>query len=410
MLTPSSSPPTLRIAIYRTSSLGDVVLATACLDLLDRLPAPAEVTWIGRGPALAMVTSSWPNIRGIELGRGDSMVELQRTVELLSTNHLLIDLQCNLRSKWLTRNLKTLHGVPFFEVDKAQITRSRLLVEARMRGRRKPLPERVRSADRLQYVMMCEALLRALRHHLPIEMRDGLEQAVVRPRLPIPDAFDPPWRKELRFGAWLGVAPGAAHPTKQAPLEQLKDILEKVQLGLLALPQGPGDQARAPQPLGLVFFGDDNDRQCARHLLDNLHWQGPTLNLAGRLSLWESAVALRETSCLLSNDSSLGHIAEAVDTPTAILFGPTVEAFGFAPRMRQSRAFSGLIGCRPCSKHGKVACRYDDKLCFTAINLDDVANHLVSLLVAPDSRHARRAGAAGRWEPQGTVGGATAAT
>lgn len=383
MLNPSAAAPTLRIALYRTSSLGDVVLASACLDLLAQLPVPTEITWIGRGASLDVLTQSWPNVRGIELSRTASISDLQKITTQLAGMHLLIDLQCNLRSQWLARNLKLAHGVRFFAANKAQLTRSRLLVEARLRGRRKPLPERVRLAERLQYETMCDALRRGLKHHLPVEMRDGIDgpdARPVRPRLPIPDSFDRPWRKELRFGPWLGVAPGAAHATKQAPLDLVREILEKVRLG-----QTPGQN-----PLGLVFLGDNNDRNAARTLLDNLQWPGPVLNLAGRLSLWETAVALKEATCLLSNDSSLGHIAEAVDTPTAILFGPTVEAFGFAPRMRQSRAFSTPLGCRPCSKHGKLPCRYEDQLCFTTLNLDDVAGHLLGLLAAPDARHLRR--------------------
>lgn len=377
MLTPSSTAPTLRVAIYRTSSLGDVVLATSCLNLLEQLPVPTEVTWLGRGAALDIVTSAYPNVRGLEIGRGDSPATLQKVIAQLSSYHVLIDLQCNIRSRWFARALKSAHQVAYFAADKAQLARGRLLVEARVRGRRRPLPDRVRLAQRPQYEMMCDTLRRALRHHLPIEMRDGVESALVRPRLPIPEAFDAPWRKELKFGTWLGVAPGAAHPTKQAPLELVRDVILKVQSTLVRR------AGEAHSALGLVFFGDENDRQVARELLDMLGWTDPVLNLAGRLSLWESAIALRETSGLLSNDSSLGHIAEAVDTPVAVLFGPTVEAFGFAPHMRESRAFSGAVGCRPCSKHGKIACRYDDKLCFDTLSPDDIAGHLVGLLLGP---------------------------
>jgi len=334
-------------------------------------------------------------VKGLEVARSDSVIDLQRAQELLSSNHLFIDLQCNLRSQWLARQLKSAHGVPHFSAEKAQIARSRLIVEARVRGRRKPLPERVRSSSKLQYEMMCDALRRGLAQHLPVEMRDGLEAVPVRPRLPIPDTFDRPWRKELRFGSWLGVAPGAAHPTKQAPAEMIQNILDDVKASL------PGGESQRGGPVGLVFYGDNKDRQVALKLLESLQWPGPVLNLAGRLSLWETAVALRETSCLLSNDSSLGHIAEAVDTPVAVLFGPTAESFGFAPRMRQSRAFSAAIGCRPCSKHGKVACRYGDKLCFTAIGLGDVADHLTHLIDTPDARRARPASGLQRRRPEG---------
>src|SRR5688572_17399458 len=114
MLTPSSSHPTLRVAIYRTSSLGDVVLATACLDLLEQSPVPTEVTWLGRGAALAMVTSSWPSVRGIEIAKSDSMIDQQKVVEQLANVHVFVDLQCNLRSQWLARALRSAHGVPSF--------------------------------------------------------------------------------------------------------------------------------------------------------------------------------------------------------------------------------------------------------------------------------------------------------
>ncbi len=384
MLTPTATAPTMRLAIYRTTSIGDVVLATACLDLLDQLPIPTEVTWIGRGAPLAMISAAWPHLKTLEVSRSDSLSDLQKAVDGLSGMHLLIDLQRNLRSQWLARHLRSSHGVPYFSADKAQLRRSRLLLEARMRGRRKPMPEEGRKARRPQYEMMVDALRQGLKQHLPIERHDGIDTLAVRPRLPVPDDIDNPWRKELRFGAWLAIAPGAAHPTKQAPLPLLISVLERVGRRMTEL------NGKAPKPLGLLFLGDNNDRQTVRQLMDRLHWNGPVMNLAGKLSLWENAVALRESTVLLSNDSSLGHIAEAVDTPTAVMFGPTVESFGFGPRMRQSKAFSAPIGCRPCSKHGKVVCRYDDKLCFEALSAEEIAGHIANLLVAPEARHVKR--------------------
>lgn len=326
------------------------------------------------GAALELLAKSWSDIRTVTVDKGAGLPELGRVVSELQSNHLFIDLQNNLRSQWLARNLKTLHKVPYFIADKAQLARNRLLFEARVRGRRRPLPERAQHAGTFQYNMMADALRKALRFQLPPELRDGLDNLQCRPRLPIPTSFDPPWRKELRFGSWLAVAPGAAHATKQAPLESLLVVLDTVR-SRARLSEG-----MAASPLGLVFLGDNKDRQLARLVLDGLAWDGPVLNLAGKLSLWESAVALSEARCLLSNDSSLSHIAEAVDTPAAVFFGPTVEAFGFAPRMPSSRAFSSPIGCRPCSKHGKVACRFDDKLCFASMPLAPIAEHLLRLL------------------------------
>jgi ADP-heptose:LPS heptosyltransferase len=127
----------------------------------------------------------------------------------------------------------------------------------------------------------------------------------------------------------------------------------------------------------LLFLGDESDRKVALELGDLISWPHATLNLAGKLSLWESALALKEADVLLSNDSSLAHISEAVDTPAAVLFGPTIEAFGFSPRMRTSKAFSTTIGCRPCSKHGKTPCRYSDQACFTGLDSKSIAEFLI---------------------------------
>ena len=102
----------------------------------------------------------------------------------------------------------------------------------------------------------------------------------------------------------------------------------------------------------------------------------PVLNLAGKLTLWESSLAIKESAIILSNDSSLCHIGEAVGTRSAVLFGPTVESFGFAPRHPESQAFSAPLGCRPCSKHGKAECRYGDKLCFSLIPAAEVAGFI----------------------------------
>lgn len=382
MLTPSAKSPEIRIAIYRASSLGDVVLASACLDLISQLPVNAQITWIGRGAALELLSKSWPNLKTVAVEKGATLLDLNRVVAELQGNHLFIDLQRNLRSQWLARNLKALHRIPSFVADKAQLARNRLLFEARVRGRRRPLPSRVQHAATLQYNMMADAVRRALKFQLPIELREGLDHLNCRPRLPIPNDFDPPWRKELRFGRWIAVAPGAAHPTKQAPLESLISILDILRSSAVR------DPSLRTSPIGIAFFGDNKDRQVARRILDGLAWDGPMLNLAGKLSLWESAVALSEANCLLSNDSSLSHIAEAVETPAAVLFGPTVEAFGFAPRLAESRSFSSPIGCRPCSKHGKAACRFGDRLCFATLPLAPIADHLLRLLADGDANRA----------------------
>ena len=128
----------------------------------------------------------------------------------------------------------------------------------------------------------------------------------------------------------------------------------------------------------LFLVGDANDCQLAKEFEKKIIWPTPILNFTGKLSLYETAIALRQAQCLLSNDSALGHLAEAVDTPVGILFGPTTEKFGFSPYKEKSKSFSAQLSCRPCSKHGKKSCRYNDKLCFTSIPKSDIVAFLLN--------------------------------
>src|SRR5204862_144593 len=72
------------------------------------------------------------------------------------------------------------------------------------------------------------------------------------------------------------------------------------------------------------------------------------VNACGRLTLRQSAEAIRRAALLATNDSAPLHLAQAVGTPTVAIFGPTVPAFGFGPRGPRDRVveLNGLI-CRP---------------------------------------------------------------
>lgn len=380
MLTPSATRPTVKCAIYRTSSIGDVVLATACVHLLRSLEVSYELTWIGKGASAQLLSSAFPELKMVELNPDVARYQ-EAVVSALKGVHFLVDLQVSVRSHLVSRLLKKNHNIPTYRCDKGFLDRGRMVVGARLRGRRRSLPESFQHVEIHQYQMMVEALKDALKQHLPSDMHDVISNAKPHPLLDTSkDDGTKPWQKELKFAKWIAIAPGAAHDTKRAPQSLFRDILENTQHVLEG--KGPG-----LDDIGLIFLGDENDREEALSIVDNLDWRGPILNLAGKLSLWETALALKSASCVVSNDSSLAHIAEAVGTPAGILFGPTVEAFGFSPWRDKSRAFSVPIGCRPCSKHGKSSCRYGDKLCFKLLSIGPVIEFISSCLSTSGREH-----------------------
>lgn len=373
MLSPSATIPTVKIGIFRTTSIGDVVLASACLDLLRSMSVPFEVRWIGRKPSLEIISSAFPELIPVELDTEQANYQDQ-VIKQLSDLHFVVDLQTNIRSRLICRRLEKLHKVKVFYCEKESLARSKMVLAARLRSRRSPLPQELMVSKTFQFELMVNTLKAALRARLPEDQLDGLDSFIVRPHLETGhDIGDKPWQKELRFGSWLAVAPGAAHPTKKAPRELFASILENIRLQMKA-------EGYSEVHLGIIFLGGEAEREDALKISDSLMWQGPLLNLVGRLSLWESTLALKQSLFVLSNDSSLAHIGEAVGTPCATLFGPTVEAFGFSPWRRNSRAFSSDLGCRPCSKHGQAECRFKDHKCFSDLSAEKIGEHIWSVL------------------------------
>ncbi|HEY6223511.1 MAG TPA: glycosyltransferase family 9 protein, partial [Gemmatimonadales bacterium] len=100
---------------------------------------------------------------------------------------------------------------------------------------------------------------------------------------------------------------------------------------------------------------------------------GRGVNLCGRLSLRESAAVIRSAGVLVTNDSAPLHFAQAVETPTVAIFGPTLPSFGFGPRGPRDKAL-GVDGlpCRPCSAHGPARCPLGHHLCMQSLRVEDV--------------------------------------
>lgn len=374
MLTPIPTPPPVKLAIFRSTSIGDVVLATVCIDLLSKLSATVELIWIGRSPALPLLAAAFPALKTFEVDTDDPNYT-RDLIEAVKHVHMVVDLQMSLRSRSLCRTLHKTYNIPIYNLRKNSLKRGQMVVSARLRGRRTPLPESYRRPEYLQYEAMKETLLRALEIHLPVDIFDSVKHAEAYPRLDTKhEEGQRTWQKELKFGRWLALAPGASYEAKRAPEELFIEVLNHLNYLL---------QDCDAQQLGLLFVGNEEDRVRALSIANQIQWSSPVLNLAGKLSLWESALAIRETRLILSNDSSLCHIGEAVGVPSAVLFGPTVEAFGFPPWRKESLAFSSPLGCRPCSKHGKVDCRYGDKLCFKLLPARVIAKQIFEKLCQP---------------------------
>ncbi len=141
----------------------------------------------------------------------------------------------------------------------------------------------------------------------------------------------------LKVGAWnlensLALAPSAAYPLKRWPLTHWKALIEEMPQQKFVVLGGPGD-----------------------NFLSELVAVDPSrvLNLAGHLSLLESAAVVSLSQALVANDTGLLHVAEQLGKTCVALMGPA--PFGF-PSRPKTKILEIDLPCRPCSKHGQGPC------------------------------------------------------
>jgi heptosyltransferase-2 len=105
------------------------------------------------------------------------------------------------------------------------------------------------------------------------------------------------------------------------------------------------------------------------------------LNLAGSLSLMETAAAMDRCSAVVTNDTGLMHLATARQRPVVAVFGPTVREFGFYPLGNTSLVLEvGALDCRPCTHIGRSYCPKEHFRCMLDIPAQRAVDGVAQLL------------------------------
>ena len=127
----------------------------------------------------------------------------------------------------------------------------------------------------------------------------------------------------------------------------------------------------------VLLFGSSKEKEKISRILEfvEVENRGNAYNLAGRLSLRETIVAISLCNLFISNDSGLMHVASSLDLPLIALFGPT-KPHKTAPLNKNARTIHYPVDCAPCNHR---ECPLDHR-CMNAIPVDEVFDALVPLL------------------------------
>jgi heptosyltransferase-2 len=151
----------------------------------------------------------------------------------------------------------------------------------------------------------------------------------------------------------LAFAPGAQWDTKRWPDNHYAALLD------MRLRDHPGSVR--------IFLGPREENWFDGSSLDKVAAGSDRTEIIRGRSLTEVAILLSECSHLVTNDSGLLHVSEAVGTPVLAFFGPTVREFGYYPVLDGSRVLERPLDCRPCSRNGKRPCHRADLACLRDI-------------------------------------------
>lgn len=165
--------------------------------------------------------------------------------------------------------------------------------------------------------------------------------------------------ENLRHNVYTCIAPGSVWFTKTWPEHKWLELVH----ALLAARSGehvyllgsPAESALCER----ITAASDTDR---------------VKNLAGKISLLQSAALMKGARMNYVNDSAPMHLASAMDAPVTAVYCSTVPAFGFGPLSSLSRSVetTEVLACRPCGLHGFRACPKSHFRCAESVSIGQV--------------------------------------
>ncbi|HEX3000098.1 MAG TPA: glycosyltransferase family 9 protein [Armatimonadota bacterium] len=322
------------VLVIRFSSLGDVVMTSAVIEALSVLPEQ-RVTLLTRA-SYAPVFSADPRLAGlIGIEGGES----PRAISALAGDGIdtVVDLHDTLRSRAVSALVKA----PLkLRVDKHALAR-RLMIWTRNRFRR--------SFDVLGSYLETVRPLGVTGRTLPRLFIAEQARAAAETLLATAG---------VSGGRVIGIAPGSRHGEKRWGAESyavLADLL----------------LARGDVP---VFIGDSDDAEYIGVIAAHMHGAAPSL--AGKADLGVTAALISRLDGLVCNDSGPMHLAGALGTPCAAIFGPTHPDLGFVPGYPRGAVLHSGVPCSPCSLHGSIPCRLGTHRCMVEITPNQVFHAL----------------------------------
>lgn len=333
----------MKILVIRLSSLGDVVLSTFVVRLLQNAFPESQIDFLV-AKDFAFVFKHNPRInRIIEYDKSKPFyLHLLQTLSINNPAHydVILDLQNNPRS-WVYSWGK---GTSIFRFNKRRLFKFKLVYLKKRTNEFLPIP-----------ILYAQTLPKLQDYDDGL----GLEIWTTKDR-----EFYLPHTKEIKNISFekIGIAPGAKHFTKRLPTDKFVDLIRVLQNKYNSK---------------VYLLGGKDDIQICEEIANRI---GSVTNFAGKFDIIETAELIDELGLVISNDSAVVHIAAARKVPVIQIFGSTVPEFGFIPfRVPFAIVENNSVNCRPCTHFGRPRCPKKHFRCMVDLSLENILASMVGL-------------------------------
>lgn len=131
------------------------------------------------------------------------------------------------------------------------------------------------------------------------------------------------------------------------------------------------------QHRNLVFVGAPGEESRVQQVVQGIRRQEAILNYAGKTSIREFAMLLRDADLVITNDSGPMHLANAVGTPMVTFIG-AADPVETEPFNRENAIMINKhLECSPCVKN---VCKFSTVRCLEQISVEEIYQRSLRLL------------------------------
>ena len=315
-----------RILIIRLSSMGDVILTTPLIELINQTFPLARIDFCTKEKFTYLIKSN-PKVHKVIKAKNElsyrALKDLRQLIKMSNYN-LIVDLQNNLQTIYL----RSIQDAEVHVFNKHSFKKF-LLVNLKLNlfKNEKPITERYKGT-----ISRYASNANLNKKTLPELFTDPVSERSIDNMLN---------SLEITGSSKLICIPAVSgHFTKTYPAEYYSEIINSF----------PDENA--------VFFLTGRGKDSVNiQLIKSQVKSKKVYDMCDRLEIEDLISLIKRCSLLISGDTGPMHIAEAFNIPIVMMAGSSVKEFGFYPQNEKAVVLeNNSLKCRPCSHFGRAKC------------------------------------------------------